>query len=83
MVFSILRVAMGTNTTPPNMVLVSLAMFLTFFIMQPTLEEAWNTAVVPMVNEQIDEFEAFDRATQPFHAFMMRQVRKAMARSRR
>lgn len=75
-VFSILRVAMGTNTTPPNMVLVSLAMFLTFFIMQPTFEEAWENAVVPMVNEQIDEFEAFDRATQPFHAFMMRQVRE-------
>ncbi|EKV26686.1 Flagellar biosynthesis protein FliP [Caenispirillum salinarum AK4] len=75
-VFSILRVAMGTNTTPPNMVLVSLAMFLTFFIMQPTFEEAWDTAVVPMVNEQIDEFEAFDRATKPFHDFMMRQVRE-------
>ena len=75
-VFSILRVAMGTNTTPPNMVLVSLAMFLTFFIMQPTFEEAWETAVVPMVNEQIDEFEAFDRATRPFHDFMMRQVRE-------
>lgn len=75
-VFSVLRVAMGTNTTPPNMVLVSLAMFLTFFIMQPTFETAWDSAVVPMVNEQIDEFEAFDRAIVPFHEFMMRHVRE-------
>ncbi|GAA0577488.1 flagellar type III secretion system pore protein FliP [Caenispirillum bisanense] len=75
-VFSILRVAMGTNTTPPNMVLVSLAMFLTFFIMQPVFETAWDAAVVPMVNEQIDEFEAFDRAVAPFHEFMMRHVRE-------
>nr|WP_097277736.1 flagellar type III secretion system pore protein FliP [Caenispirillum bisanense] len=75
-VFSILRVAMGTNTTPPNMVLVSLAMFLTFFIMQPIFEQAWDSAVVPMVNEQIDEFEAFDRAIEPFHGFMMTHVRE-------
>lgn len=75
-VFSILRVALGTNTTPPNMVLVSLALFLTFFIMQPTFEQAWDAAVVPMVNEQIDEFEAFDRAMVPFHEFMMRHVRE-------
>ncbi|SDH57328.1 flagellar type III secretion system pore protein FliP [Roseospirillum parvum] len=74
-VFSILRHAMGTGTSPPNTVLVSLAMFMTIFIMAPTLEESWDSGIRPLVNERIDEAQAFERAAQPFHDFMMRHVR--------
>lgn len=74
-VFSILRHALGTGTSPPNTVLVSLAMFMTIFIMAPTLEEAWDAGIRPLVNERIDEGEAFERASQPFHDFMMKHVR--------
>jgi len=74
-VFSILRHAMGTQTTPPNMVLVGLAMFMTAFIMAPTLQESWDSGIAPLINEQIDEFEAFDRAVEPLRAFMLRHTR--------
>ncbi|MBN2752052.1 MAG: flagellar type III secretion system pore protein FliP [Rhodospirillaceae bacterium] len=73
-VLSMLRQAMGTNTTPPNMVLLSLAMFLTFFVMTPTVEKSWNQGVRPLINEQITEGEALERAAKPFHDFMMKNV---------
>ena len=75
-VFSILRTALGTQSTPPNAVLVSLALFLTFFIMQPVLERAYNEGVQPLIQERIDEQTAFDRAVAPFHQFMRGQVRE-------
>jgi flagellar biosynthetic protein FliP len=75
-VLSILRSAMGTQTTPPNTVLISLALFLTFFIMQPALERAYTEGIQPLIEEQIDEATAFDRAIAPFHAFMRSQVRE-------
>lgn len=74
-VFSVLRNAIGTGTTPPNQVLISLALFMTIFIMQPTLETAWKKGMEPLVNEQIDEFEAFDRAIMPFRLFMIEHTR--------
>jgi flagellar biosynthetic protein FliP len=74
-VLSILRNAMGTGTSPPNQVMVSLALFLTLFIMAPTLEAAWDAGMVPLINQQIDEFEAFDRAARPFRAFMLDHTR--------
>ncbi len=74
-VLSILRSAMGTQTTPPNTVLVSLALFLTFFIMQPALERAYTEGIQPLIEERIDEATAFDRTIAPFHAFMRSQVR--------
>ena len=55
-VLSFLRTAMGTQQTPPNQVLVSLALFLTFFIMMPTFEQAYDTGIKPMMEEKIDEF---------------------------
>jgi flagellar biosynthetic protein FliP len=55
-VLSILRSAMGTQSTPPNTVLMSLALFLTFFIMQPYLERAYNDGIQPLIEEQIHEF---------------------------
>ncbi len=74
-VLSLLRTALGTQQSPPNVVLVSLALFLTSFIMAPTFEEAWDNGVSPLIDEKIDEFEAFERTAAPFHSFMLRQVR--------
>jgi flagellar biosynthesis protein FliP len=74
-VLSILRRALGTNTAPPNIVVTSLAIFMTAFIMAPTFQAAWDTGVKPMIDSEITETEAFDRSMAPFHEFMMRNVR--------
>ena len=74
-VLSFLRTAMGAQQTPPNQVLVSLALFLTFFIMMPTLETSWESGIQPLIAGEIDEAEAFERSTRPIHAFMMKYVR--------
>lgn len=74
-VLSLLRTALGAQQTPPNSVLISLALFMTFFIMQPTLEEAYDAGIAPLIEEQITEEEAFERTMAPLHGFMMRHVR--------
>jgi len=74
-VLSFLRSAMGTQQTPPNTVLVSLALFLTAFIMGPTLEASYNDGIVPLMAEEITEAEAIERTLAPLHTFMMDQVR--------
>jgi flagellar biosynthetic protein FliP len=74
-VLSFLRTAMGTQTTPPNIVMISLAMFLTLFIMQPTFDTAWENGVRPMMNNQIDEETAFTRTIEPFREFMLKHTR--------
>ena len=53
-VLSFLRTAMGTQQTPPNQVLIALALFLTFFIMMPTFEQAYDTGIKPMIEEEND-----------------------------
>ena len=75
-VFSLLRNAMGTQQTPPNVVLISLALFMTSFIMAPTLRVAYDNGIAPLIEEQITEEEAFERTTTPFHTFMMKHVRE-------
>ncbi len=75
-VLSFLRTAMGIQQTPPNTVLISLALFLTLFIMTPTLQAAYQQGIQPLVNEEVDEITAFENAVQPFHAFMMKHVRE-------
>ena len=75
-VLSIVRSAIGATGTPPNMVLVSLAMFLTAFVMAPTFEQAYTNAVQPLMAEQIDEQTAFTRGVAPFRSFMLAQVRE-------
>jgi flagellar biosynthetic protein FliP len=75
-VLSFLRTAMGIQQTPPNTVMISLALFLTFFIMSPTLKAAYDNGVQPLVAGDIEEAEAFDRTTAPFHDFMMKHVRE-------
>ncbi|HEY1721415.1 MAG TPA: flagellar type III secretion system pore protein FliP [Magnetospirillaceae bacterium] len=74
-VLSFLRPALGTTTNPPNMVIVSLALFLTGFIMAPTFEASYDQGIKPLMTNSIEESDAIDRAIQPFHDFMMRQVR--------
>ncbi len=75
-VLSLLRSAMGTQQSPPNMVLISLAMFLTFFIMQPVFETAWRDGVQPLINGQIDETTAFEKGIAPFKTFMLAHTRE-------
>ena len=75
-VLSLLRSALGVQQTPPNTVLISLAMFLTFFIMAPVFEKAYDDGITPLINQEIDEFEAFERAIKPFRGFMIQHVRE-------
>jgi flagellar biosynthetic protein FliP len=75
-VLSFLRTAMGAQQTPPNAVLVSLALFMTFFIMQPTLETAYTNGILPLIEEEISEEQALERTVAPFRAFMLKHVRE-------
>ena len=75
-VLGFLRQALGTQQTPPNMVMISLAMFLTAFVMAPTFEQSWDQGIQPYMDGHLDEFEAFEKAVAPVHAFMMKQVRQ-------
>lgn len=75
-VLSFLRTALGTQQTPPNQVLISLALFVTMFIMMPVFQESYTAGIEPLINEDIDEFQAFDRAMLPVQKFMMSHVRE-------
>lgn len=75
-VLSFLRTAIGIQQTPPNTVMISLALFLTFFIMAPTFQNAYENALVPLINEEIDEITAFERGVEPFKDFMLTHVRE-------
>ena len=74
-VLSILRTALGAGTAPPNAVIVSLALFLSAFIMTPTFKEAYNVGVVPYTAGTIQLEEAFTRGSVPFKTFMLKQAR--------
>jgi len=74
-VLSLLRTALGTATAPPNAVLISLAMFLTAFVMWPTFTTAYDVGVRPLVANEITPEQAFERASDPFRVFMMKNVR--------
>ena len=75
-VLSFLRSALGVQQTPPNAVLVSLALFLTAFVMAPTLERGYQDGLVPLLDNQITEEVAFERVMAPIREFMMRHVRE-------
>jgi len=74
-VLSMVRTALGLQQTPPNQVLVSLALFLTFFIMSPTLEQAYQTGIKPMLEESMTEEEALPLIALPFKKFMVTNTR--------
>jgi len=73
--FSILRSGMGLASTPSNMILLSMAMFMTFYVMSPTFDRAWNEGVQPMLSNQITEAEALPRIAEPFRVFMSANTR--------
>ncbi|NQV81403.1 MAG: flagellar type III secretion system pore protein FliP [Alphaproteobacteria bacterium] len=75
-VLSLLRSAMGVQQTPPNVVIIGLALFLTSYVMAPTFESAYQEGIVPLINDEISEIEAFNRISVPVHAFMLGQVRE-------
>jgi flagellar biosynthetic protein FliP len=75
-VFSFLRTALGTQQSPPNMVLVSLALFLSGYVMAPTLEKAYQQGIAPLIEQKISEEEAIQKVGQPFHQFMVQNVRE-------
>ena len=77
MVLSLLRSAIGAQGIPPNPVLVGLALFLTFFVMQPTMERSWAEGLEPMMAGRMGEMDGLKAAAEPFRAFMAAQAREA------
>ena len=69
-VLSILRQGIGLQQSPPNMLIVSLSLFLTWFIMEPVMTEAWQAGISPLIDGSIDIQTAFDRSITPFRGFM-------------
>jgi len=72
---SFLRAGLGLQTTPANLILISLALFMTFYVMGPTFDKAWQNGVQPLMEKKITEQEAYSRITMPFRAFMRSNVR--------
>lgn len=74
-VLSLLRGAIGAQGTPPNTVLIGLALFLTFFVMQPVFEQSWNDGISPLVNGTISEMDGIKATAEPFRTFMIHNTR--------
>jgi flagellar biosynthetic protein FliP len=72
---SFVRSGLGLQSTPANLVLISLALFMTFYVMAPTFDRAWQDGVEPLMDNKIDEKEAFPKIVEPFRKFMLKQVR--------
>jgi flagellar biosynthetic protein FliP len=72
---SLLRTGLGAQGVPPNPVIISLSLFLSFFVMAPTFQKAWDAGVSPYTAGRITEQQAFERTTEPFKVFMLSQVR--------
>ena len=75
-VLSLLRTALGTATAPPNTVLVSLALFLTAFVMGPAFQRAYDVGVKPLIANEITTEQAFERSSGPLREFMLKNVRE-------
>jgi flagellar biosynthetic protein FliP len=76
-VLGLLRTAIGTQSTPPNQILVGLSLFLTFFIMSPVFDKAYEDAYLPYSTSKISAQQALERGVQPFKQFMLKQTREA------
>jgi len=76
-VLSLLRMALGTQSTPPNQVLVGLALFLSFFVMSPVLDRIHEEAYKPLADNKITVSEALEKGSEPLRAFMLKQTRQA------
>ena len=75
-VLSLLRSAIAAQGTPPNTVLIGLALFLTFFVMQPVLMQSWSGGVVPLMDGRVAEMDGLRMAAEPFRHFMLANVRQ-------
>ena len=73
--FSFLRSGLGLQSTPANLILVSLSLFMTFYVMAPTFDRAWQTGLQPLMDNKMTETEAFPKIIAPFRVFMLAQVR--------
>jgi len=76
-VLSLLRSALSTQGTPPNIVLIGLALFLTFFVMQPVIQTSWTTGLLPMSEGRVSDLDGFRLAAEPFRHFMLSNLREA------
>lgn len=76
LVMGFLRNALGLAQMPPNQVLIGLSLFLTYFVMADHIDLAFEKGVVPYMNEEIDESDAFQRTLGPFRSFMLEQTRE-------
>lgn len=74
--FSMMRSGLGLQASPANMVLISLSLFMTFYVMAPTFNSAWQNGVQPLMNEKITEQQAIINISEPFRVFMLSQVRE-------
>jgi flagellar biosynthetic protein FliP len=72
---SFLRAGLGLQTTPANLILISLSLFMTFYVMGPTFDKAWQGGVQPLMENKIGEKEAYTRISAPFRSFMRNNVR--------
>jgi flagellar biosynthetic protein FliP len=73
--FSFLRSGLGLQNTPANLILISLSLFMTFYVMAPVFDRAWQDGVKPLMDNAMTEQEAFTKVAEPFRQFMLRQVR--------
>ena len=73
---SFLRTGLGLQSAPANLVLISLSLFMTFFVMAPTFDKAWREGLQPLMNDTISQEQAFGAITEPFRQFMLSQVRE-------
>lgn len=76
-VLSLLRQALGTQSAPPNQVMIGLALFLTFFVMSPVIDKIYTEAYQPLAENRITMQEAMDKGAEPLKAFMMKQTRES------
>ena len=74
--FSFLRSALGMQSTPANLVITSLSLFLTFFVMAPVFDKSWKEGLQPLLENKLTETEASEKITDPFRDFMLGQVRE-------
>ena len=72
---SFLRSGLGLQSTPANLILISLALFMTFYVMSPTFDQAWQDGVKPLMDNSMTEQQAFPKIIEPFRKFMLKQVR--------
>ena len=73
--FSFLRSGLGLSTTPANLILVSLALFMTFYVMAPTFDNSWQNGLKPLIDNKMSEGDAYPKIVEPFRKFMLAQVR--------